>query len=264
MNTYRLKISLVEPHYPINELHRIVEVSGNIRFDELHQEIFRLFERHDEHLWQFFISRGKMDSFNKLFNECSEMVSTPDVIELEEEKEQSLHELNELLKENKQPPIQQIKRIKHTADICLDDVGLGEKDYFYYHFDFGDDWLHRIRIEKITQSNDADSYRFTVIKAVGEMPPQYADGSDEFADTPFDPNNISPELDFELSLLSAMMLIVGDPTNPTRFGDLVEAGIADEMLKRELIKPCVSLTHRVQLTAKGESELVRAMEMLGI
>lgn len=61
-----------------------------------------------------------------------------------------------------------------------------------------------------------------------------------------------------------MMLIVGDPTNPTRFGDLVEAGIADEMLKRELIKPCVSLTHRVQLTAKGESELVRAMEMLGI
>lgn len=90
----------------------------------------------------------------------------------------------------------------------LDELNLAEKEYIYYWFDFGDDWLHRIRIEKITQSDDADSYRFTVIKAVGEMPPQYADESDEFADTPFDPNNISPELDFELSLLSAMMLIV--------------------------------------------------------
>lgn len=245
MNTYRLKISLVEPHYPINELHRIVEVSGNIRFDELHQEIFRLFERHDEHLWQFFISRGKMDSFNKLFNDCHEHVLLNGSWQLDDDL---------FVSENKIYPI----------SITLDELNLAEKEYIYYWFDFGDDWLHRIRIEKITQSDDADGYHFAVIKAVGEMPPQYADESDKLADTPFDPNNISPELDFELSLLSAMMLIVGDPTNPTRFGDLVEAGIADEMLKRELIKPCVSLTHRVQLTAKGESELVRAMEMLGI
>lgn len=139
MNTYRLKISLVEPHYPINELHRIVEVSGNIRFDELHQEIFRLFERHDEHLWQFFIARGKMDSFNKLFNDCREHVLLNGSWQLDDDL---------FVSENKIYP----------TSTMLDELNLAEKEYIYYWFDFGDDWLHRIRIEKITQSDDADSY----------------------------------------------------------------------------------------------------------
>lgn len=245
-NIYRLKISLVEPHYPINTLHRIIEVSGNIRFDELHQELFNLFEHHGEHLWQFFISRIKMDGFSKLFNDCHECVLLPDSRQFEDEK---------FLSENK------IYNIATT----LDAVKLSEKDYFYYWFDFGDGWLHRIRIEKITKSDEndtADSHHFKVIKAVGEIPSPYNDNAD--VEPPFHPDNISPELDFEISLLSAMMLIAGDPINPMRFGDLIEIGVADELVKRELIKPCVSLTHRVQLTTKGESELARFLDVLDI
>ncbi len=251
MNSYRLKISLVEPHYPINELHRVVEVSGNIRFDELHQEIFHLFHRRDEHLWQFFISRTKMDSFNKLFNECHEHVLLPSSEQLEDET---------FLAKNKTYP----------TSTTLDELHLSEKDYLYCWFDLGDEWLHRIRIEKITQNKtSSDGYVLDVIKEVGKIPPPYGDdgvlGEDESdVALPLHPDNISPKLDLELSLLSAMMLIAANPNEPVRFGDLVETGVADELIHRGLIKPCLSLTHRVKLTAKGESELARFIDLLGI
>lgn len=250
MNSYRLKISLVEPHYPINELHRIVEVSGNIRFDELHQEICHLFHRRDEHLWQFFISRTKMDSFNKLFKECHEHVLSPTSEQLKDEV---------FLANNKHYP----------TSTTLDELHLSEKDYLYCWFDLGDEWLHRIRIEKITEDKiSIDGYVFRVIKEVGQIPLQYDDEVFDVDESevalPPHPDAISPELDLELSLLSAMMLIAADINEPVRFGDLVETGVADELIHRGLIKPCLSLTHRVKLTAKGESELARFIDLLDL
>lgn len=71
---YRLKISLVQPHYPITKLHRVLEILGNASFFDLHQRIFEAFDRFDEHAFQFFISRTKMDSFASLFDNCTEIV----------------------------------------------------------------------------------------------------------------------------------------------------------------------------------------------
>ena len=58
-------------------------------------------------------------------------------------------------------------------------IDLAEKDVFHYLFDFGDDWWHRIRVEKIVESKN-NQKRINLIKAVGEAPPQYPDGEDYF------------------------------------------------------------------------------------
>lgn len=84
-NIYRLKISLVEPHYPITKLHRILEISGNASFFDLHKRIFEAFDRWDEHAFQFFISRTKMDSFGSLFDNCTEIVMIDELVDQHED-----------------------------------------------------------------------------------------------------------------------------------------------------------------------------------
>ncbi|MDO4249933.1 MAG: hypothetical protein Q4C68_00305 [Moraxella sp.] len=252
-NLYHLKVSLLEPHYPINQLHRVLEVKGSVTFYELHQALFDAFDRHDEHLWKFIITRKKSDGISKLYD-CQEQVLLPDDF-LWEEGDDSL--------------------ILHKANTPLDALNLTEKDYFYYWFDFGDDWIHRIRVEKIEECSKA-TRKLRLTKKIGTSPAQYE--SDEPEDTddiigsehhphnePQPPNKqpaIPPELDFELTLMSAMMMIaVGDEV---RYQDLVQMGIADTLVTRGLIKPCINPAHRVRLTVLGESEIVRFMEMAGI
>lgn len=63
-----------------------------------------------------------------------------------------------------------------ASQTMLYELNLQEKDYFYYWFDFGDDWLHRIRIEKIFETQEEleqGSYFAIIIKSVGESPEQY-------------------------------------------------------------------------------------------
>ena len=51
---YRLKISLIQPHYPATKLHRVLEISGNASFYNLHERIFEAFDRWDEHAFLVF------------------------------------------------------------------------------------------------------------------------------------------------------------------------------------------------------------------
>lgn len=157
-NLYQLKISLVEPNYPIRQLHRVLEVKGNANFYELHQAIFDAFDREDdEHLWKFCISRTKCDSLGKLWD-CSETIELP---------ADPLWDDKELRAED---------AIIHEPDMTLDELNLKEKDYLYYWFDFGDDWVHRILIEKINKCDD-NTPIVQLIKKVGESPKQYGDES---------------------------------------------------------------------------------------
>lgn len=70
---------------------------------------------------------------------------------------------------------------KSASKTKIGSLGLAEKDVFHYLFDFGDDWWHRIRVEKIIEGEN-NSKRVTLIKAVGKAPPQYPDEGDYFED----------------------------------------------------------------------------------
>lgn len=226
---YRLKISLLEPHRPINALHRIIDVRGDLPFYQLKQTIGHYFDFDNEFAWQFIIARQKLDNFGKL-QTCKEFVSEKEISELK---------TDELL---------------HKADVNFDELQLALKDYVYLWLmpDDGDgvDLVFRIRIEKIAKANDgiANSH---LIKSLGEMP--------------IKPKTKKNDTDFEMSLISALMLIAtGGDGEPVRWQELVDNGVADELVKRNLIKPCVNPSHKVRITAYGESELVRVMQMLGI
>lgn len=156
---YQLKISLLEPNYPIRQLNRVLEVKGNATFYELHEAIFNAFDRYDEeHLWKFCISRAKCDSWGKLWD-CAETVELPTDPLWDDDRD--------LRAEN---------AIIHEPDITLDKLNLKAKDYLYYWFDFGDDWVHRIVIEKISECDDNTPIT-QLIKKVGDSPEQYGDES---------------------------------------------------------------------------------------
>jgi len=71
------------------------------------------------------------------------------------------------------------KKKRSTAKTRIRDVDLSEKDIFYYLFDFGDDWWHRIRVQSIKEAPSKKKY-IRLIKSVGESPPQYPDFNEDY------------------------------------------------------------------------------------
>lgn len=237
---YRLKISLVQPHYPITKLHRVLEISGNASFFDLHERIFEAFDRFDEHAFQFFISRTKMDSFGSLFDNCTEIVMIDEFMEQHEDvlgREIQLHP---------------------AGQTTLDELNLQEKDYFYYWFDFGDDWLHRIRIEKIFEDKEEleqGVYFATVIKSVGESPEQYPKHEEEA----FSDKEEFMQLPKEFKILSTLMMIV---QQPIYWGHVVGVRMADELVELGFIEPCKNDDDIVHITKKGLQELDKHLNKL--
>ncbi len=237
---YRLKISLVQPHYPITKLHRVLEISGNASFFDLHERIFEAFDRWDKHAFQFFISRTKMDSFGSLFDDCTEIVMIDEFMEQHEDvlgREIQLHP---------------------ASQTTLDELNLQEKDYFYYWFDFGDDWLHRIRIEKIFEDKEEleqGVYFAAVIKSVGESPEQYPEHEEE----PFSGKEEFMQLPKEFKILSTLMMIV---QQPIYWGHVVGVRMADELVKLGFIEPCKNDDDIVHITEKGLQELDKHLNKL--
>ena len=168
INIYRFKISLIEYHaVSANKLHRILDIAGNATFEDLHDLIFTAFDRYDPHLYQFILTREEAKSDHALYD-CKERVLDP----------YSMEDADMMMDEG---------NIAHNAaTFTLDDAKLQEKDFIYYRFDFGDNWMHRLRLEKIYPLEAAaigDEPYAVIVKKVGESPAQYEDEDDEEDDT---------------------------------------------------------------------------------
>lgn len=250
---YRFKLSLLEPHYPINDLHRIIDVQGDVAFDGLSAYIRQLFAM-DDTAWQFVIARQKTDSLGKL-SHCQEIIAPDDFPSLDTSK------------------------TLHNPKATLDTLGLEAKDYLYLWCHGKADFVFRLRLEKLS-SADMLSDPITLIKSVGDVPNTLQTIAQEpTANTPnpntqntnvqnntqSTTNDPASDQDFEMLLVSALMLIaVGGNGEPVRWQELVDNGVADELVKRGLIKPCVNPTHLVKMTPFGESELANFMQMTGL
>ena len=148
MKLYRLRVSIMG----IPKLHRILEVTENCSFEDLHNTIFEAFERYDHHLYSFYLTRE--DTKNKV-----KIWDSPEIT----------HPQNTLLDEWDE------KTGKEFADeVTIGEANLQPKTVFHYLFDFGDDWWHRIRVQSVKEIN-ANKKSIQIIKSVGEAPPQYLD-----------------------------------------------------------------------------------------
>ena len=152
MKVFRLRVSIMD----IPKLYRIIEVSENCTFEELHNEIFNAFDRFDEHLYTFFITRKDTGSTRNIYDapQITHSYNVEDVMGFEKEK-------------------------KDAAMTRMSDAGLNEKDIFHYLFDFGDDWWHRIRVEKIDETLSKKKY-IKLVKSVGDAPQQYPDDDEDY------------------------------------------------------------------------------------
>ena len=70
------------------------------------------------------------------------------------------------------------KQIQDASKTKISDLTLKENSKFEYLFDFGDEWLHEITLEKILDIFPKKKYP-QVTKRTGQSPAQYPDFDDE-------------------------------------------------------------------------------------
>ncbi len=154
MKNYELKVSIIG----IPKLYRIIEVSENCTFDDLHKAIFNAFNRYDPHLYSFYVTKADTQSMRSIIN-------APEITH----------------PHNTEGMMGYGKKKKSASNTKIGSANLAERDVFHYLFDFGDDWWHRIRVEKVIEIEN-NRKRVRLIKAVGEAPPQYPGDEDDFED----------------------------------------------------------------------------------
>ena len=124
------------------EISRVIEIRGDQTLEKLHHAIFNAYDRWDDHLYEFQFGKGPFDPDGPKYG-----IRNP----------------------------QRSKKGDGDASTAkLDDLDLKPERAFGYWFDFGDDWYHQVRVERIEQSIPTVTYP-RVIKRVGKSPPQYRD-----------------------------------------------------------------------------------------
>jgi len=144
----KLKITLEDMPHPV---HRTVLVPAHISMARLHEIIQSVMPWDDEHLYQFIDSKENPQFKTGLTFEDDCM---PDE-EMEDAEETSLKEAF-LIKREGAP--------------------------FYYQYDFGDDWMHRITFEEVTKE-DRDMFegKALLLEGEGNCPPENIGGAGGYA-----------------------------------------------------------------------------------
>jgi hypothetical protein len=127
------------------EFSRTIQIRGDQTLDDLHRIIFQAFDRFDEHLYEFQFGKGPHDPRGKRYGPPG---------------------YGEDLLESKGPAP------KATTEITLGELGLKVGGNFGYWFDFGDDWMHQVRVVAIDEQVPPGPYP-RIVGRVGKSPPQY-------------------------------------------------------------------------------------------
>jgi hypothetical protein len=126
---------------------RTLEIRGDQTLEDLHNAIFKAFNRFDDHLYEFQIGgKGPHDPKAKKYGVPAQ----------EDEIFDELHMTGS------------------AEQITLDDLKLKKDQAFGYWFDFGDDWWHQINVVDIENKPARGKYP-KITNRVGQSPPQYMD-----------------------------------------------------------------------------------------
>ncbi len=152
MNMYSLEVFIISG--PVDKkfvkknpvISRTIEIRGDQTLAQLHQIIFKAFDRFDEHLYEFQIGgKGPRDPKAKRYS-----FSFAD---------------DELIGS---------KLAGDVRETIIDNLKLKKNEAFGYWFDFGDDWWHQINVIAIENKPIKGKYP-KITNRVGQSPPQYMD-----------------------------------------------------------------------------------------
>ena len=149
---YILKVALSHA----KRIWRRIEIPGNQSLDQLHETIFDAFDRHDPHMYSFYLTKPGSKARDRFAN--APEYTHPYAVE-----------------ENSSWGY---KKLHDAAETRISDLNLKVKEKFEYLFDFGDDWLHEITVEKVLDIFPKGNYP-KITEKKGESPPQYQEYDEE-------------------------------------------------------------------------------------
>ena len=154
----RLRINLLSGFgYRYKGIYKTIDVLSTTTLEELHRIIFFLFERYDEHMWEFHFGASSPMSRSGL-HICSDGEMEADWLDgMGDEEEER----------------------KDCRLYTLEDLHIAPRQHFFYIFDYGDMWEHKIVVSSYQEVKEADPDTFRLVKSVGQVPPQYPDFDDE-------------------------------------------------------------------------------------
>lgn len=132
---------------------RTIQMRGGQTLADLHNAIFEAFDREDaDHLYEFQFGKKPHDRNGV----CYEVMESDDLL-------------------GRGP-----RKGANVRKVKIGQLGLKARGTFFYWFDFGDDWWHRIKVIGTDGESDGGEYP-RVTHEVGESPPQYP-GLEEYED----------------------------------------------------------------------------------
>lgn len=137
---------------------RKIEIAASQTLDDLHDAVYRAFDRYDEHLYSFYFcdnptSKSRNRHINAIEYKAPQCFAS------------SIYDAWDKPKGN------------DASKAKLYNLQLKVTQKFEYLFDFGDSWWHEITFEG-SDRRDTGHYPRT-IKSNGESPPQYPDYDDD-------------------------------------------------------------------------------------
>ena len=148
---YELEVSIIGG--PVTEefiqanpkISRTIEIRGHQTLEQLHWAIFDAFGRDDDHMYQFeFGGERPMDPKAREY----------------------------VLPMALDDPFGLRRSAGTVTDTRIGSLGLKVDEVFFFWFDFGDDWWHRINVLAIREAAPGETYP-RVTRRVGGDPPQY-------------------------------------------------------------------------------------------
>jgi hypothetical protein len=138
--TVHLLSGPISEKFTNKQIMRVIEIRGDQTLEQLHQAIFKAFDRFEDHLYEFQFGKRPHDPGGANYG-------VPD-----------------------SPSTEKGQGDARTTK--LDDLNLKPERAFGYWFDFGDDWYHQVQVDRIEEAIPTVTYP-RVIKRVGKSPPQY-------------------------------------------------------------------------------------------
>lgn len=144
---YQLKIDLIRMGLDAieEEISRIIEIEDKQTLYDLHMNIQDLFEWDNDHMFSFYIGE-------KLFDRDNEYSANP---------------LGEHIVSRYG------KQSKSATEYELRDLDLQMDFSFWYLYDYGDELVHKVSVEKIRKIKPEESGFPKLIDRIGSVPPQF-------------------------------------------------------------------------------------------
>ena len=149
---YILKVALSHS----KRIWRRIEILDNQSLDQLHETIFIAFDRYDPHMYSFYFTKPGSKARGRFAN--APEYTHPYAVEEDSDWEH--------------------KRTHDASITKISNLNIRVKDKFEYLFDFGDEWLHEITVERVLDIFPKGDYP-NITERKGESPPQYPEYDDE-------------------------------------------------------------------------------------